>query len=70
MSLFICWVLTALSYPLAIYLFLVHRFTPIEKAILGLNRFNLAWRFLVGKPLLDLRGVTPIPPPENENAES
>lgn len=57
------------SYPLAIYVFLTMRFANIERAIPGLSRYDLAWRFLLGKPLLDLDGVEPIPPPAGENAE-
>ena len=58
------------TYPAFAYLVIARRFAAIERAIPGLSRWSLAWRFLAGKPLLDLDGVEPIPPPENENAES
>jgi hypothetical protein len=58
------------TYPLFAYLVIARRFAAIERAIPGLSRWDLAYRFMAGKPLLDLNGVEPIPAPENENAES
>jgi hypothetical protein len=62
--------LGAATYPLFAYLVIARRFAAIERAIPGLSRWDLAWRFLSGKPLLDLDGVEPIPPtsdpPETE----
>jgi hypothetical protein len=52
----LCLLAVASTYLIFTYLFLVRRFTAISVAIEGLSRWSLAWRFLVGKPLLDIDG--------------
>jgi hypothetical protein len=58
------------TYPAFAYLVIARRFAAIERAIPGLSRWNLAYRFMAGKTLLDYSGAEATPPPENENAES